>query len=178
MKMVCDRCGEAFLLSNDVKYMTPFDDELDQFESNSIVKCLAGDDKGVYSIRDETVVLCPSCMAALNDWLKGEKVSKKVSDILPKTEILGQLAEELAEASAAASKLRRKIDGKNPTPKTLEECWEDLKKEIGDVINAIDALTEQDSQNYHEFMSECGEYAEPKMERWLSRLEAKEQSDE
>ena len=97
---------------------------------------------------------------------------KKISDYLPKTEILGQLTEELAEASAAASKLRRKIDGKNPTPKTLDECWEDLKKEIGDVINAIDALTEQDPQNYHEFMSECGEYAEPKMERWLSRLQA------
>ena len=95
---------------------------------------------------------------------------KKVSDILPKPEILGQLAEELAEASAAASKLRRKIDGKNPTPKTLEECWEDLKKEIGDVMNSIDALTGQDPQNYHEFMSECGEYAEPKMERWLCRL--------
>lgn len=73
MTMVCDRCGEAFLLSNDVKYMTPFDDELNQFESNSIVKCLAGDDKGIYSIRDETVVLCPSCMAKLNDWLKGEQ---------------------------------------------------------------------------------------------------------
>ena len=55
---------------------------------------------------------------------------KKISDILPKPEILGQLAEELAEASAAASKLRRKIEGKNPTPKTLEECWEDLKKEL------------------------------------------------
>lgn len=95
---------------------------------------------------------------------------KKVSDILPKPEILGQLAEELAEASAAASKLRRKIDGKNPTPKTLEECWEDLKKEIGDVMNSIDALTGQDPQNYHEFMSECGEYAEPKMERWLFHL--------
>ena len=79
---------------------------------------------------------------------------KKVSDILPKPEILGQLAEELAEASAAASKLRRKIDGKNPTPKTLEECWEDLKKEIGDVMNSIDALTGQDPQSYHEFMSE------------------------
>lgn len=38
MTMVCDRCGESFPLSNDVKYMTPFDDELDQFESNSIVK--------------------------------------------------------------------------------------------------------------------------------------------
>ncbi len=95
---------------------------------------------------------------------------KKVSDVLPKPEILGQLAEELAEASAAASKLRRKIDGKNPTPKTLEECWGDLKKEIGDVMNSIDALTGQDPQNYHEFMSECGEYAEPKMERWLCRL--------
>lgn len=99
---------------------------------------------------------------------------KKISDILPKPEILGQLAEELAEASAAASKLRRKIDGKNPTPKTLEECWEDLKKEIGDVMNSIDALTEQDPQNYHEFMSECGEYAEPKMERWLYRLTEQE----
>lgn len=99
---------------------------------------------------------------------------KKISDILPKPEILGQLAEELAEASAAAQKLRRKIDGKNPTPKTLDECWEDLKKEIGDVINAIDALTEQDPQNYHEFMSDCGEYAEPKMKRWLSRLQAQE----
>lgn len=102
---------------------------------------------------------------------------KKISDYLPKTEILGQLTEELAEASAAASKLRRKIDGKNPTPKTLNKCWEDLKKEIGDVMNAIDALTEQDPQNYHEFMSECGEYAEPKMERWLSRLQGNENLD-
>ena len=82
MTMVCDRCGEAFLLSNDVKYMTPFDDELDRFESNSIVKCLAGDDKGIYSIRDETVVLCPSCMAKLNDWLKGgqERQAKWIYD--------------------------------------------------------------------------------------------------
>lgn len=86
----------------------------------------------------------------------------------------GDRADEDQEAMAAASKLRRKIDGKNPTPKTLEECWEDLKKEIGDVMNSIDALTEQDPQNYHEFMSECGEYAEPKMERWLYRLTEQE----
>ena len=37
-------------------------------------------------------------------------------------------------------------------------------------MNSIDALTGQDPQNYHEFMSECGEYAEPKMERWLFHL--------
>lgn len=60
--------------------------------------------------------------------------------------------------------------GKGEGRKTLEECWEDLKKEIGDVMNSIDALTGQDPQNYHEFMSECGEYAEPNMERWLFRL--------
>ncbi len=85
MTMVCDRCGEAFPLSNDVKYMTPFDDKLDRFESNYIVKCLAGDDKGIYSIRDETVVLCPSCMAKLNDWLKGEQKRQwiDVRDKLP-----------------------------------------------------------------------------------------------
>lgn len=81
MTMICDRCGEAFLLSNDVKYMTPFDDELNQFESNSIVKCLAGDDKGIYSIRDETVVLCPSCMEKLNDWLKGEQKCERMLDV-------------------------------------------------------------------------------------------------
>ena len=51
MTMVCDRCGEAFPLSNDVKYMTPFDDELDKFESNSIVKCLAAMIKGLLDKR-------------------------------------------------------------------------------------------------------------------------------
>lgn len=34
------------------------------------------------------------------------KVSKKVSDILPKTEILAQLAEEASELAQAALKLR------------------------------------------------------------------------
>ena len=36
---------------------------------------------------------------------KAAMAEKKISDYLPKTEILGQLTEELAEASAAASKL-------------------------------------------------------------------------
>ena len=70
---------------------------------------------------------------------------KKISDYLPKTEILGQLTEELAEASAAASKLRRKIDGKNPTPKTLNECWED--KPAGELLQAA-CLTEETAKKY------------------------------
>ena len=49
-------------------------------------------------------------------------MSKKVSDILPETEILAQLAEEASELAQAALKLRRALDGTNPTPKDIEEC--------------------------------------------------------
>lgn len=38
-------------------------------------------------------------------------MNKKVSDILPKTEILAQLAEEASELAQAALKLRRALDG-------------------------------------------------------------------
>nr|DAH62927.1 MAG TPA: hypothetical protein [Caudoviricetes sp.] len=38
------------------------------------------------------------------------EVRKKVSDILPKTEILAQLAEEASELAQAALKLRRALD--------------------------------------------------------------------
>ena len=49
---------------------------------------------------------------------------KKVSEILPPTEILAQMSEEFSEGAQAALKLRRALDGTNPTPKTIEECWE------------------------------------------------------
>jgi hypothetical protein len=49
-------------------------------------------------------------------------MQKKISDILPKTEILAQLAEEASELAQAALKLRRALDGTNPTPKCVEEC--------------------------------------------------------
>lgn len=35
---------------------------------------------------------------------------------LPKAEVLAQMAEELTEAAQAALKLRRAMDGANPTP--------------------------------------------------------------
>ncbi len=38
-------------------------------------------------------------------------MSKKISDILPDTEILAQLAEEASELAQAALKLRRALDG-------------------------------------------------------------------
>lgn len=96
---------------------------------------------------------------------------KKISDYLPQTEILAQLAEEASELAQAALKLRRALDDSNPTPKTIPECWESLEEEIGDVMNCIDALLLENAQNYHAFMSKCGEKAEPKMRRWKQRLE-------
>lgn len=53
-------------------------------------------------------------------------MNKKISDILPKTEILAQLAEEASELAQAALKLRRALDGTNPTPKSVAECEANL----------------------------------------------------
>ena len=49
----CDRCGEAYSLS----------------EYNGFTEI----QMQVYGIGTNEFVLCPSCMAALNDWLKGEQ---------------------------------------------------------------------------------------------------------
>lgn len=100
-------------------------------------------------------------------------MAKKIIQCMPQGEILAQMAEELTEAAQAALKLRRALGDINPTPKTIPECWESLEEEIGDVMNCIDALMLEDSQNYHAFMSKCGKKAEQKMERWKQRLEAR-----
>ena len=39
---------------------------------------------------------------------------------LPKAEVLAQMAEELTEAAQAALKLRRAMDGANPTPISVD----------------------------------------------------------
>lgn len=47
--------------------------------------------------------------------------------------LLEQLAEECAELAHATLKLARLERGENPTPKTEEECVENLLEELGDV---------------------------------------------
>lgn len=105
-------------------------------------------------------------------------MSKKVSDILPKTEILAQLAEEASELAQAALKLRRALDGTNPTPKSVAECEANLTEEIADINNAVKALCdawfEDDLDSECEFWDAELEIEDAKYKRWLSRLEAKE----
>lgn len=103
---------------------------------------------------------------------------KKVSDILPKTEILAQLAEEASELAQAALKLRRALDDTNPTPKSVAECEANLMEELADVTNAIDALFDSwfgsNIKSESEFWDAEHEIEESKYKRWLFRLEAKE----
>ena len=109
-------------------------------------------------------------------------MSKKVSDILPKTEILAQLAEEASELAQAALKLRRALDGANPTPKSVAECEANLMEEFSDISNAVTALCDawfgDNLDSECEFWDAEREIEDAKYKRWLSRLEAKEKSDE
>lgn len=101
-------------------------------------------------------------------------MQKKVSDILPKTEILAQLAEEASELAQAALKLRRALDGTNPTPKSVEECRKALEEEYADVVNCIIASELFDDAAFSRMLMMRYE----KELRWLDRLESKERSDE
>lgn len=96
-------------------------------------------------------------------------MSKKVSDILPETEILAQLAEEASELAQAALKLRRALDGTNPTPKSVKECRKAFEEEYADVVNCSIALGLDDAA-----FDRMRKMQHEKEARWLSRLEAKE----
>lgn len=161
----CDRCGETYPLC---EYNNFTDIEMRVW--------------GIGVPYDCEFRLCSSCMAKANDWLKGEKVSKKVSDILPKTEILAQLAEEASELAQAALKLRRALDGTNPTPKSVEECLENIQEEMADVFVCLTMFGKSAERDgiliYNRYMEKVIKIEDEKEARWLHRLQDKEQSDE
>lgn len=59
----------------------------------------------------------------------------EIIDILGEAEVLAQLAEEAAELAQAALKLRRVLDGWNPTPVTEQEARQNLLEEYTDVVH-------------------------------------------
>lgn len=85
---------------------------------------------------------------------------KKIKDRLGEPEALAQLAEECAELAQAALKLRRALDGKNPTPNTAEERRRALLEEYTDVIHCALVLDlDMDLDQIRK-----------KTERWMRRL--------
>lgn len=99
--------------------------------------------------------------------MEGMKVNENLEKIkgrLGEAEVLAQLAEECAELAQAALKLRRALDGKNPTPNTEEERRRALLEEYTDVIHCalvLDLETDLD---------QIRDQIRKKTERWMRRL--------
>lgn len=82
-----------------------------------------------------------------------------------KSELLAQLAEEASELSQAALKLRRAMDGANPTLLTWEAAWAQLEEEFADVLLCAElaGVGSRDPEAIDEVMQR-------KLTRWANRL--------
>ena len=85
---------------------------------------------------------------------------------LGKAELLAQLAEECNELGKAALKLRRVLDGANPTPVPKEEAEANLQEEIADVLGCVGLI------GFIEMDANAQIYR--KMKHWVKRLEARD----
>lgn len=100
---------------------------------------------------------------ALEDW--GRELAE-VHTLLGCCELLAGLAEEAAELSQAALKLRRTIDKRNHTPVSTSEASRALNEEFADVVVCAAALG-LDRNEVERFIRE-------KTARWSMRLEVDE----
>lgn len=87
-----------------------------------------------------------------------------IREHLSKEDLLCQLAEEAAELAQAALKLRRAIDGHNPTPVSEYRAEVDLVEEMADVNLCIRALGRSFGDD--DVMEIFGQ----KRSRWVDRL--------
>lgn len=97
---------------------------------------------------------------------ENENISYIRENLSDKTRLI-QLGEECAELSAAIFKLFRKKETDNPTPKSLEEIYENLIEEIEDEAVSISVISEylRDRKIY-----------ESKLKRWVERLKEREKN--
>lgn len=94
-----------------------------------------------------------------------DRLNKKIKQHLPQDELLAQLAEECAELSQAALKLRRALTGINPTPVAADEARRNLVEEAADVYNVMGLLLDAEDN------AEIYSIIRRKKKRWLNRLE-------
>ena len=94
-----------------------------------------------------------------------DRLNEKIKQHIPQDELLAQLAEEAAELSQAALKLRRALTGINPTPVTVEDARLNLVEEAADVYNVLGLLLDAEDN------AEIYEIIRRKKARWLNRLE-------
>ena len=99
----------------------------------------------------------------------------RVLDYIDSKEILIQMGEEGSELSKAAIKFYRAIDMKNPTPVSINEAYENLVEEFGDVLNCIYAYFDDDADCILAFTSKANEIANEKRKRWIKCLKERDQ---
>ena len=91
-----------------------------------------------------------------------------ITESLPREERLAQLAEECAELSQAALKLRRALTGGNPTTTAETEAEHCMAEEIADVLTCLivagDYIT---SVTAHDYIEAIRQY---KQTRWARRI--------
>ncbi len=87
----------------------------------------------------------------------------RVTDFLPQDELLLQLAEEAAELSQAAMKLRRVMDGRNPTPVGYQMAVKNLNEEMADVLLCAEQIGSLDEE-------QITKTKQSKLARWMERL--------
>ena len=97
---------------------------------------------------------------------------KQIIDYLPQTELLAMLAEEAAELSQAALKLRRVLDGTNPTPVSYDEAKRSLVEEAADTMLCMRVLPALSD------MREVDSVAAKKYVRWIQRLEERARDEQ
>ena len=88
---------------------------------------------------------------------------ERVTQMLSAGDLLCQLAEESAELTKAALKVKRALEGKNPTPTRLNDALSNLQEELEDVLVCVATLSP-------DFVT-LTDAPLQKLKRWVSRLE-------
>lgn len=95
-----------------------------------------------------------------------------INDFLPLAELLAQLAEEASELSQAALKLRRVLDGTNPTPTGYEMAKKNLIEEAADVLLCMSTVHALDNREL------INQIIDQKRRRWINRLTANRRAED
>lgn len=92
---------------------------------------------------------------------------KTIVERIGEPAFLEQLAEECSELAQAALKTARKYRDENPTPKTIDECYDALQEEMADVMLC---MNEWFDYRETDFCMGVAAIKREKKERWERRL--------
>lgn len=103
------------------------------------------------------------------EYPRTESPYEVIGGLVPKDELLCQLAEEATELAQAALKMRRTLSNVNPTPTTRRQAEDALLEEIADVKLCLHVAGLESCSRKIKVNRIIGS----KAERWLKRLEEK-----